>query len=36
VTRYRVRFPRFELQSHTGTFFTANGGSQVDYQAIKR
>jgi hypothetical protein len=35
-TRYRVRFPRFELQSHTGTFFTANGGGQVDYRALKR
>jgi hypothetical protein len=36
LTRYRVRFPRFELQNHTGTFFTANGASQVDYRAIKR
>jgi hypothetical protein len=36
VTKYRVRFPRFELRDHTGTFYTANGASQVSYRAVKR
>ncbi len=36
VTKYRVRFPSFELESHNGTFFTANGASQVNYRAVKR
>jgi hypothetical protein len=36
VTKYRVRFPRFELRDHTGTLHTANGASQVSYRAVKR
>jgi hypothetical protein len=36
VTKYRVRFPRFELRDHAGTFYTANGASQVSYRAVKR
>lgn len=36
VTKYRVRFPHFELRDHSGTFFTANGASQVSYRAVKR
>jgi hypothetical protein len=36
LTRYRVRFPRFVLGNHTGTFFTANGASQLPYRAVKR
>jgi hypothetical protein len=36
LTKYRVRFPRFELRDHNGTFFTANGASQLDYRAVKR
>jgi hypothetical protein len=36
VTKYRVRFPRFELRDHNGTFYTANGASQVSYRAVKR
>ena len=36
VTKYRVRFPRFELRDHTGSFYTANGASQVSYRAVKR
>lgn len=36
VTKYRVRFPRFELRDHDGTFYTANGASQVSYRAVRR
>jgi hypothetical protein len=36
VTKYRVRFPRFELRDHDGTLSTANGASQVNYRAVKR
>ena len=36
VTKYRVRYPRFELRDHTGTLFTANGAGQVEYRAVKR
>jgi hypothetical protein len=36
LTKYRVRFPRFELRDHDGSLFTANGASQVDYRAVKR
>jgi hypothetical protein len=36
LTKYRVRFPHFELQDHTGTLHTANGASQVSYRAVKR
>jgi hypothetical protein len=36
LTKYRVRFPRFVLGNHTGTFFTANGASQLPYRAVKR
>jgi hypothetical protein len=36
VTKYRVRFPRFELRDHDGTLSTANGASQVDYRAVRR
>jgi hypothetical protein len=35
-TKYRVRFPRFELQSHSGTLYTADGASSVEYRAVKR
>lgn len=36
VTKYRVRYPRFELRDHAGTFYTANGADQVSYRAVKR
>jgi hypothetical protein len=36
LTKYRVRFPRFVLGDHTGTFFTANGASQIPYRAVRR
>jgi hypothetical protein len=36
LTKYRVRYPRFELRDHTGTLSTANGASEVDYRAVKR
>ncbi|HTV25032.1 MAG TPA: hypothetical protein VMG12_40340 [Polyangiaceae bacterium] len=36
VTKYRVRYPRFELRDHTGSFYTANGASQVSYRAVRR
>jgi hypothetical protein len=36
LTKYRVRYPRFVLGNHTGTFFTANGASQLPYRAVKR
>ncbi|MET0414111.1 MAG: hypothetical protein ABW217_22565 [Polyangiaceae bacterium] len=36
LTKYRVRYPRFELRDHTGTLFTADGASEVEYRAVKR
>jgi hypothetical protein len=36
LTKYRVRYPRFELRDHTGTLSTANGASEVEYRAVKR
>jgi hypothetical protein len=36
VTKYRVRFPRFELRDHTGTLSTANGATQVEYRVVRR
>lgn len=36
VTKYRVRFPRFQLRDHEGTLFTANGASQIPYRAVRR
>jgi hypothetical protein len=36
TTKYRVRFPRFELGDHTGTLFTANGETQLPYRAVRR
>ncbi len=36
VTKYRVRFPRFQLGDHTGTLFTANGANQIPYRAVRR
>jgi hypothetical protein len=36
VTKYRVRYPSFELRDHTGTLFTADGAAQVEYRAVKR
>jgi hypothetical protein len=35
-SKYRVRFPSFQLGNHTGTLFTVNGTSQVSYRAIRR
>jgi hypothetical protein len=36
ATKYRMRFPRFELSNHTGRFLTTNGADQVQYRAVKR
>ena len=36
LTKYRVRFPRFQLGDHAGTLFTANGASQIPYRAVRR
>ena len=36
LTRYRVRFPRFQLGDHNGTLFTANGASEIPYRAVRR
>jgi hypothetical protein len=36
VTKYRVRFPRFQLGDHNGTLVTADGASQVQYRAARR
>lgn len=36
LTKYRVRYPRFELGDHNGILSTANGASQVEYRAVKR
>lgn len=36
ASKYRVRFPRFELGDHTGTMFTTNGTSQFPYRAVRR
>lgn len=36
LTKYRVRFPRFQLGDHDGTLFTANGASQIPYRAVRR
>jgi hypothetical protein len=31
-----VRFPHFELDTHDGTLFKANGTTSVPYRAVKR
>jgi len=36
TSKYRVRFPHFELDTHDGTLFTANGTTSVPYRAVKR
>lgn len=36
TSKYRVRFPHFELETHNGTFFTANGAATLPYRAVKR
>jgi hypothetical protein len=36
VTKYRVRFPSFELGDHNGTLSTTNGSSEVNYRAVRR
>jgi hypothetical protein len=36
LTKYRVRFPRFELRDHVSRLVTANGAGQRGYRAVKR
>lgn len=36
TSKYRVRFPHFELGDHNGTLFTVNGTASAPYRAVKR
>ena len=36
LTKYRVRFPYFQMRDHNGTLWTANGTDERPYRAVKR